>query len=73
MEPPVSDDVARARWMTINAMRIGGVAMVILGIAGLKGVIEFPEVAGYVLIAAGLVEIFVLPLVMARKWRSPLE
>jgi hypothetical protein len=73
MEPPVSEDVARARWMTINAMRIGGVAMVIVGIIGLKGVIEYPEVAAYVLIAAGLFEIFVLPLIMARKWRSPLE
>ena len=73
MEPPVSEDVARARWLTIGAMRIGVAAMVVIGILGLRGVIDYPEIAAYVLIGAGLVEIFFMPLFLARKWRSPLE
>ena len=73
MEPPVSDDVARGRFMATNAVRIAGVAMVIVGILGVEQVFEYPAVAGYILIGVGLVDIFAMPLVMARKWRSPLE
>ena len=73
MHEPVSEDVARARWMTINALRIAGVAMVIAGMLAVRGVIEFPAVAGYALIAVGLLDVFLVPRALARKWRSPLE
>jgi len=73
MQEPVSEDVARGRWMAINAVRIAGVAMVIVGILGVRGVFEYPAFAGYVLIAVGLVDVFFVPMVMARKWRSPRE
>ena len=35
MEKPVSEEVARGRWMAINAVRAGGAAMVLVGILGL--------------------------------------
>ena len=73
MEQPVSDDVARGRWLAINATRIAGVAMVVVGILGVQDVFEYPDALGYVLIGVGLLDIFVIPQVMARKWRSPLE
>jgi len=73
MENPVSEDVARGRWLAINAVRIGGVAMVLVGILGLQDVFEYPDIAGYILLGVGLIDIFVFPQVMARKWRSPLE
>jgi len=73
MEPPVSEDVARTRWMAINAARLAGVAMVIVGILGLRDVFEYPDIAGYLLVAVGLLDIFLVPLVLARKWRSPRE
>ena len=73
MENPVSEEVARGRWMAINVVRIAGVAMVIVGIMGVRGVLEYPAFAGYVLIGVGLLDIFLVPLVLARKWRSPLE
>lgn len=73
MENPVSEDVARARWMAINAVRIAGVAMVVVGILGLQDVLEYPDIAGYVLVGVGLLDIFLVPQVMARKWRSPRE
>lgn len=69
----VSDEVARNRWMVINAVRLAGVAMVLVGILGVRGVIEYPAVAGYVLIVVGLFDIFAVPLILARKWRSPAE
>lgn len=73
MQEPVSDDVARGRWLAINAVRLGGVAMVVVGILGVQRVFEYPAFAGYVLIGVGLLDVFVVPLLMARKWRSPLE
>ena len=73
MEKPVSEEVARGRWMAINAVRAGGAAMVLVGILGLEGVIEYPAIAGYILVAVGVIDIFFVPLIMARKWRSPLE
>ena len=73
MEKPVSDDVARGRWLAINAVRIAGVAMVVVGILGLGDVFEYPDIAGYVLIGVGLIDVFMIPQLMARTWRSPLE
>ena len=35
MDNPVSEETARARWMAINAVRVAGVAMVLVGILGL--------------------------------------
>ena len=73
MQEPVSDDVARARWLVIGVTRLAGVAMVVVGILGVNRVFEYPAVAGYVLIVAGLLDVFLVPLLLARKWRTPLE
>ena len=70
-EPP--EDVARARWVVINIVRVAGVVMVIVGILGVEGYFAYPDIAAYVLIAAGVFDIFVVPLLLARKWRSPPE
>ena len=71
--PDQPDEVARNRWMVINAVRLAGVAMVIVGILGVRGVFEDPALAGYVLIAVGLVDVFWVPIMLARKWSSPKE
>ena len=73
MQEPVSDDVARGRWMAINVLRIAGVVMVVVGIFAVQGVVELPAIAGYGLIAFGLFDVFAVPQILARKWRSPLE
>jgi hypothetical protein len=71
--PDQPDDVARNRWLVINAVRLGGVAMVLVGILGLRGVFQYPAIAGYLLVVVGLFDIFAVPLLLARKWRSPKE
>ncbi len=73
MEQPVSDDVARGRWLVINVTRLAGVVMVVVGILGVNDVFEYPAIAGYILIVVGLLDVFLVPQVLARKWRSPLE
>jgi hypothetical protein len=73
MDNRPSDDVARGRWLAITVTRIAGVVMVVVGIFGLQGVIDYPDIAAYALIGVGLVDVFVIPQVLARKWRSPPE
>ncbi len=72
---PVSHDVARGRWMTIQAMRIAGFALVLLGIAMVRSVVDIAgesnRLIGYVFVVAGLLDGFVVPRVLARKWRTP--
>jgi len=73
MNDRVGDDVARNRWFVINAVRIAGVAMVLVGLLIVRQVIPEPAWAGYVIGAVGLADVFFVPLLLARKWRSPSE
>lgn len=66
-----NDDEARKRWMVINAVRMSGLAMALIGIMGLGSVFDYPRSAAYVLVVVGLVDFFVMPLLLARKWRTP--
>ena len=64
---------ARNRYFVIQLMRILGVALVLVGILVVRGKIAIEPVAGYAFIAIGLADVFVMPLVLARKWRTPRE
>ena len=67
----MNDDPAKARFLMIQATRIAGVAMAIVGLLVIAGKVNLPPVAGYVLIAVGLIDAMIVPLVLSRKWRSP--
>lgn len=67
----MSADPARNRFFIMNAVRFAGVAQVIIGMAVAAGRLGLPEWAGWVLIASGMLEAFVIPQVLARRWRSP--
>jgi len=73
MDDRPSDDVARNRWMVINALRVGGVVMVLVGLMIVRQVISVDAWAGYVIGAVGLADVFLVPLMLARKWRTPPE
>lgn len=68
-------DPAAARFAVIQIVRAGGVAMVLFGIAVLTARIPalaaVPDWAGYLLIGAGLIDVFVAPTLLARRWRTP--
>ena len=68
--PDENEDQARNRWMLIQVVRISGVVMAIVGLLTIEGIVPLPEVAGYVLLALGLVEVFFMPTLLARKWSS---
>ena len=69
--PPT--DRERARFAAINAVRLSGVALVLTGVLVLRGVIDLPEAVGWVFLPVGLVEVFVVPRLLARRWRTPPE
>lgn len=73
MPEPVSEDVARNRFIVINLVRLVGTVMVLASMLILANAIEGPYALGYVLLAAGLFEIFAVPQLLARKWRTPLD
>ncbi len=67
------DDRARNRYFTITAVRLAGVVMVLAGALVVRQIIAAPVLVGYGLIAIGLVDAFVMPQLLARKWRTPPE
>jgi hypothetical protein len=76
--PPESSptgDQARQRWMVLNLMRIAGIVLALVGILMTQGTIDLVgeenTLVGYVFIAVGLADAFIVPQVLARKWRTP--
>ena len=65
-----SENQAKQRFLFLNALRISGVLFVFLGIAVVRQAIEWPVEVGYLFILLGLVDVFFLPLLMARRWTS---
>lgn len=68
-----NDDPAVWRFWALNFTRLLGVGCIIAGMLLSAGRIlpQLPQWAGWLLIANGLVDVFVLPVMMARKWRTP--
>lgn len=67
-------DPAAARFAVLQLVRLSGALLALAGVLIISGKLvwlpKLPEPAGYVLIAAGLADFFVAPLVLARRWKS---
>ena len=66
----MNDDPARARFFAMQAMRLGGLMMVIAGLLGLNDVLPIPPSAAWPLLIVGLIEMFLSPQILARHWRT---
>ena len=62
-------DPAAARWAVIQFVRLAGVALVLVGLLVIERRLftSLPAEAGYVLVAAGLIDTLVAPLLLARR------
>ncbi|WP_334185749.1 hypothetical protein [Novosphingobium sp.] len=70
-EQDSAQDPAKTRFAIIQLVRIFGVACVIAGMAIGANKFDLPLWVGYLLIINGLIDVFVVPKVLARKWRTP--
>ena len=66
-------DPARGRFYFMAAHRLVGAVLVMLGMLAMQGALDWGERLGMVLALVGLIVFFVVPLVLARKFRSPRE
>lgn len=64
------DQRDRQRFIILNALRFGGLAMVLFGIAITQGVLALPWPVGAVLAVVGLIDFFFVPLLIARRWKA---
>lgn len=79
MSPPDSHntqpDPARGRFVMMQLARLLGVFLVLFGILLQDGRVaplrDVPRVVGYLPMIAGMVIVFVMPVYLARRWRSP--
>ena len=63
-------DPARARFMALTLIRWTGVGLVLVGMLINAGRIAAPGIVGVVLVVFGLFDAFVMPVILARRWKS---
>lgn len=74
-QPDPAPDRAGARFALLQVLRLSGALLVLFGAVTLArrypALDAIPDVAAYAIIAVGLADFFVMPLLLARRWRSP--
>ena len=63
---------AQQRFLVLNLVRLSGAIMLVIGLAVVaNGVFGLPVAAGYVLFLIGIVDFMLVPLLLAKRWKSP--
>ena len=68
-----ADSKARNRFFLLNLIRLGGVVLVMIGIAIRVEKIAYPQAAAYFFGVMGLVEFFLIPRLLKAHWRTKEE
>ena len=75
--PDENENLARQRWMVMQVMRIMGFGLVILGILMARDVVDIAgesnHLVGYAFVVVGLLDGFLMPIFLAKKWSSRSE
>jgi hypothetical protein len=66
-----ADQLARQRLLVMNAVRLSGVGLALLGLAIIAGKIDLGREIGAFLFIFGLFEALFMPMVLAKRWKSP--
>ncbi|WP_369025851.1 hypothetical protein [Qipengyuania sp. RANM35] len=51
-------------------IRISGVILAVLGAMILAQIVDLPAIVGYIFLFIGALDVFIMPLLLARKWKS---
>ena len=62
--------LAKQRLIILTAIRFSGIALVLLGFAIVRQVIDLPWAVGAVFAVVGMLEFFFLPRFIARRWNG---
>jgi hypothetical protein len=64
--------LARQRFIVLNLARFSGVALVMLGILFISKRIlpDTPEIIGYIFLLAGVLDFFLMPILLKRSWNK---
>lgn len=64
------EELARKRFFMLQMIRLSGAIMAMLGAVIISGrLIDIPEI-GYVLLVIGALDLFLMPNIITRSWRS---
>ena len=66
-------DPAKARFLALTLIRWIGVGLVLLGILVTAGKVHLPWITGPIFVGFGLFDAFVMPVILARKWKTPIK
>ena len=69
--PENTPDPARGRYLFLSLQRIIGAGLIMLGMLALNGALDWGKTAGVVLVVVGLIDFAVVPILLARRWRTP--
>lgn len=73
-QPDPAAASAGARFAVLQMVRLSGAVLAFAGVLIAAGKVswlpQLPEALGYILIAAGLADFFVAPMLLARRWKS---
>ncbi|MDE2435899.1 MAG: hypothetical protein KGM49_06535 [Sphingomonadales bacterium] len=64
-------DPAKSRFIAMQFIRLSGAAFALLGLLIIARKIAMPAAAGYAFVAVGMFDLLVMPMILARRWRTP--
>jgi hypothetical protein len=70
MADQTDEQRARGRFFVISAVRTFGIVMILLAITVAQGLVDLPDWTIWILAPLGLIEAFLMPVVLARMWRT---
>lgn len=68
-----AEELARKRFMILNLVRLGSLALVVVAMANIAGKL-LPSLSpglGYALLVFGTIDFFLAPVILKRGWRTP--
>jgi hypothetical protein len=67
------ENLARQRFFTLSVMRLAGAVIAAIGLLVLAGKLDLPREIGWPFVVVGIAEFLIVPLWLARRWKSPRE
>ncbi|MFZ1741609.1 MAG: hypothetical protein WAT93_02080 [Pontixanthobacter sp.] len=68
---PPGEALARKRFYTLSIIRLIGAISVMLGMMAAGGLSGWPIWIGYVLLIIGFGDFYIIPRMLAKRWRTP--